>query len=194
MSYLYLRKIKSLYFTYNEVADALKITNDSARVICSRYVAKNLLIRIKRNVYALQERWKYLDETEIMQIANIIQVPSYISLTTALSYYGYTTQIQQNYIESICANKTFYKNVDQVEFNYTKISKQYYFDFNKLNGVFIASPEKALLDALYLASLGRYSLDFSALETSKFDKEKLRGLFVGYPKKTNKLWGRNASA
>ncbi|MBW2219778.1 MAG: hypothetical protein JRF40_09865 [Deltaproteobacteria bacterium] len=194
MSYLYLRKIKSLYFTYNEVADTLEITNDSARVICSRYVAKNLLIRIKRNVYALQERWKCLDETEIMQIANIIQVPSYISLTTALSYYGYTTQIQQNYIESICVNKTFYKNVDQVEFNYTKISKQYYFDFNKLNGVFIASPEKALLDALYLASLGRYSLDFSALETSKFDKEKLRGLFTGYPKKTNKLWGRHASA
>lgn len=194
MSYLGLRKIKSLYFAYNEVADALNITPDSARVLCSRYAAKDILVRIKRNVYALRERWEYLDEADIMRIANIILVPSYISLTTALSYYGCTTQIQQNYIESICVSKTINRNIDRVEFNYTKVSKQYYFDFSKLNGVFIASPEKAFIDALYLTSLGRYSLDFSALEISKLDVEKLGGLIAGYPEKTKKLWRKHAPA
>ncbi|NOY67970.1 MAG: hypothetical protein GXP53_00535 [Deltaproteobacteria bacterium] len=188
MSYLALRKIKPLFFSYNEVADRLKIKPDSARVLCSRYVSGNFLIRLKRNVYMLRERWDYIDYSDLMRLANIVQVPSYISLTTALSYYGYTTQIQQNYVESVCLNRTYNKVIDSVEFTYTKVSPRYYSDFGKLNGVFIALPEKALADALYLASMGRYSLDASALEISKFNSQKLKNLIDRYPEKTKKFW------
>ncbi len=188
MGYSSLRKIRSLYFTYNEVAEILNIKPDSARVLCSRYVAAGLLIRLKRNVYILKERWDYLDENEIMQVANILQVPSYISLTTALSYYGYTTQIQQNFMESVCLNRTGNKTIEAIEFNFTKVSRPYYFDFDRINGVFIASAEKALADALYLMSLGRYSLDFAALESSRIDSNKLENLLGRYPEKTRNLW------
>lgn len=194
MSYLALRKIRSLYFTYNEVAEALSIRPASARVLCSRYVAGNRLIRLKRNVYMLKERWAYLDQNQIMRVANIIQVPSYISLTTALSYYGYTTQRQQNFVESVCLNRTYNRIVEGIEFNYTKVSRPYYSGFDKLNGVFLASPEKALADALYLTSLGRYSLDFAALERAKLNRKRLKTLLAGYPEKTRKLWSTHGSA
>jgi predicted transcriptional regulator of viral defense system len=188
MKYPALRKINSLYFTANEVAEALNIRPESARVLCSRYVTGNMLIRLKRNVYMLKERWDYLDESEIMRVANILQVPSYISLTTALSYYSCTTQIQRNFVESVCLNRTYNRTVEKVEFNYIKVSRVYYSGFDRQKGVFIASPEKALADALYLTSLGRYSLDFAALEKSRIDLKKLEALLKTFPEKTAKLW------
>ncbi len=188
MDYQLLRQIKPLFFSYPEVAERLNIQLDSARVLCSRYYSKGWLVRIKRNVYVLRERWDYLKNGEFFQLANVVQVPSYISLTTALAYYGCTTQIQQDFVESVCVTRTYDKTVLGVEFNYTKVSKKYYYNFEKVNGFFIATPEKSLVDALYLMSLGRYSLDLSALETSKFDGRKLEDILINYPDKVKKLW------
>ena len=188
MKYQPLREIKSLFFSYHEVAERLNIQIDSARVLCSRYHSKGWLVRIKRNVYILKERWDNLRNGEIFQLANVIQVPSYISLTTALAFYGYTTQIQQDFVESVCVTRTYDKTVLGVEFNYTKVSKEYCCHFEKVNGFFIATPEKSLVDALYLMSLGRYSLDFSALEISKFDGRSLEDILINYPDRVKKLW------
>lgn len=50
-----------------------------------------------------------------------------------------------------------------------------------MEDVFIALPEKALLDSLYLASLGRYSLDTSALDLTKVNGEVLENLSSLFP-------------
>ncbi len=47
-----LYQIQKLYFGHEELARALGITRDSARVTACRYVKKGLLIRIRRNLYA----------------------------------------------------------------------------------------------------------------------------------------------
>ena len=57
MSYLKIRKIKRLYFGYNEVAQISGITRNSARVACTRMVKKGLLVRLKRDLYVLEEKW-----------------------------------------------------------------------------------------------------------------------------------------
>ena len=188
MIYQVLRKIKPLYFSYNEVAALLEIKPESARVLCSRYVSKDLLVRVKRNIYLLGERWDYLADTETMQIANVIQVPSYVSLTSALVYYGYTTQIQRDFIESMGVSRSFNRVIKDKEFYYTRIPKKYFFDFARINNVFIASPEKALIDAIYLSALGRYSIDVSSLELYKFDKARIRQLLDLYPERVTKRW------
>ena len=41
-------------------------------------------------------------------------------------------------------------------------------------GIFIAIKEKALVDAMYLYSFGKYKIDFSALNLKVFDKRKLK--------------------
>ena len=51
----------------------------------------------------------------------------------------------------------------------------------------IASPEKALLDAFYLISYGRYSLDISALDATKLDRKKIERLSRTFPLKTKNL-------
>ncbi|MBC8175106.1 MAG: hypothetical protein H8E82_05560 [Candidatus Marinimicrobia bacterium] len=188
MNYNRIRTIKSPVFTYEEVATLLGIKPESARVLCSRYVQNGLLVRLKRNQYVLKEKWDSVGEEEIFEIANRIQVPSYISLTTALSYYGITTQIQQEFVESVSVQRSFSRRILTMEFSYVKIKRDFYGEFKKVNQFFIAAPEKALLDALYLTSLGRYSLDKFALDISKINRDKVTYLLNNYPQRTKKLW------
>lgn len=183
MKYNDLKKIKKLYFTYQDVAKILSTSEDSARVLCTRYVKQKYLIRLKRNFYILKERWDNITLNQRLELANILQVPSYISLMTALSFYEYTTQIQQKFIESISLYRTFIKDIDGFIFNYSKIKNDYYFGFSKKNNVFIASPEKAFVDSLYLSYLGKYNLDISSLNLEKIDKKGCENILKKYPSK-----------
>jgi len=183
MKYNDLKKIKNPYFTYQDVAKILSIAEDSARVFCTRYVKQKYLIRLKRNFYILKERWDNITPKQRLELANILQVPSYISLMTALSFYEYTTQVQQKFIESISLYRTFTKDIEGFIFNYSKIKKDFYFSFAKKNNIFIASPEKAFIDSLYLSYLGKYNLDVSSLDLEKVDKRICENILKRYPQK-----------
>ncbi len=78
-------------------------------------------------------------------------------------------------------------NLNGCFFRYTKVNKDLYYGFKKERGFFIATPEKALLDAFYLMSYGRYSLDASALDASKFVRSEVKRLSIGFPLKTRKM-------
>ena len=163
MKYQKLTHIQKLYFGHEEWARVLGISQTSAKVAASRYVHQGWLVRIKRNVYMLWEKWKTASLEELFQVANISQVPSYISLSTALGFYGISTQIQRDCIESIALQRTHEIYVNSTVFIYTRISKNLYFRFDRRQEYFMACLEKALLDAMYLISFGRYSLDTSAI-------------------------------
>jgi hypothetical protein len=120
-------------------------------------------------------------------LANIAQVPSYISLLTAMEYYELTTQIQRDFIESIVTKRTKEIKAKNTIFNYVKINKKLYFDFTREKGFFIASPEKAFLDAFYLMSLKRYNFDLTAVDLEKLNNEKLRKMAKKFPQKTQKM-------
>ena len=183
MKYNDLKKIKNLYFTYQDVAKILFISEDSARVLCTRYVKQKYLIRSKRNFYILRERWDNITPNQRFELANILQVPSYISLMTALSFYEYTTQVQQKFVESISLYRTLTKDIEGFIFNYSKIKKDLYFGFDKKNNIFIASPEKALIDSLYLSYLGKYNLDLSSLNLEKIDRKSCEDILKRYSPK-----------
>ena len=183
MKYNDIKKINKLYFAYQDVAKILSISEDSARVLCTRYVKQKYLIRPKRNFYILKERWDNITPNQRLELANILQVPSYISLMTALSFYEYTTQVQQKFIESISLYRTFTKDIEGVVFNYSRIKRDYYFGFSKKNNIFIAFPEKALIDSLYLSYLGKYNLDSSSLNLEKIDRKSCENILKRYPSK-----------
>jgi len=181
MSYYQLLKIQKPFFSLDDVAYTLGIQPGSAAVLCSRYVKKGLLVRLKRGLYARTEQLRNYGQQDLFRLANFLQVPSYISLTTALSYHGLTTQVQRGFFESISLKRTRKFEVGQFTFLYSKISLDLYKGFERVEDVFIALPEKALLDSLYLASLGRYSLDTSALDLTKVNGEVLENLSSFFP-------------
>jgi len=106
-------------------------------------------------------------------MANAIQVPSYISLTSALAYYNLSTQQLLGMIASITTKKTNYVKVKEIYFNFILIKKNLYTGFIQEDDIFIALPEKALADIVYLSSLGRYSCDFDAIDFNKLNKNKV---------------------
>jgi len=182
-----LRSLREPYFGYEELAKVLGIGAASARVAASRYVKQGLLVRIKRNMYVLREAWDAAGREGKFVLANLGQTPSYISLMTALDYYEITTQVQRGLIESLSVKRTKEIRLDGSVFKYTKVGADLYFGFKREKGFFIAAPEKALLDAFYLVSYGRYALDISALDNEKFDSATLERLSRKFPLKTQNI-------
>jgi predicted transcriptional regulator of viral defense system len=182
-----LNKIKKLYFGFEEIARVFGIDAASARVTASRYARQGLLLRMKRNLYVRREVWNAAGRPEKFLLANLGQVPSYVSLTTALDYFEVTTQITRDFFESIAVKRTKEILLNGTVFRYAKITEALYFGFKKEEGFFIATPEKALLDAFYLMSHGRYALDLAALDATKLNRDEIKRLSWKFPWKTRNL-------
>ncbi|MBN1831180.1 MAG: hypothetical protein JW896_03630 [Deltaproteobacteria bacterium] len=182
-----LNRIDKLYFGYEEIARAFNISLSSAKVTACRYVRQGLLLRMKRNLYVRRDMWNAAGLTEKFVLANLGQVPSYISLTSALEYYEVTTQVLRDFFESVAIKRTRQIKLNGSTFRYSKIAEGLYFGFRKENGYFIATPEKALLDAFYLMSYGRYSLDIPALDSTKLDRIEMKRLSRRFPLRTRRM-------
>lgn len=117
-----------------------------------RWVNKGYLIRLKQGSYAFSE------SLEIphfgFYIANKIYKPSYISLHSALSFYGMIpeTVIQINSVSTL-KTSSFKNSVGLFNFQTVKNDLMFGFGLKKINPTFsflMATPEKAILDLLYL--------------------------------------------
>lgn len=120
-------------------------------------------------------------------LANLGQTPSYISLLTALDYHEVTTQMQRGMIESVAFKRTRELALNGTLFRYTKISRGLYSGYVRQQGFFIATPEKALIDAVYLMSFGRYALDLAAIDIGKLDLKKIRSMSRIFPLPTRRV-------
>lgn len=178
---------KKDYFTVEDVAQSFGLKPASARVFCSRYVRQGLFVRLKNNFYTTTWKWENLSRRDLFKIANILQVPSYISLMTALAYYEVTTQVQNNFFESVCLKRSVAYDVKDTVFNFIKLQSRFYGDFVKIDGIFVATKEKAFLDAAYLCSFGKYKFDVDSLDLKKLDLKKLASRLKKYPQKTKDI-------
>lgn len=180
-------KLKNrLYFTIDDLADILAIKPESTRVLCSRYAANGLFVRLKNNFYVLRSRWEGLRQEDFLKISNFLQVPSYVSFMAALSFYELTTQVRRSFFESACLKRSVEFQAGGAVFNYYKLKKEYYFGFIKTGGIFIATPEKAFVDSVYLYALGKYRVDFSSLDLKSLDMGVVRKILRVFPQKTKK--------
>ena len=145
------KKLKDLGKSYFTIADFEKILNqkrESLYVTLNRLVKTGLLRRMRRGVYEL-----IFAENRIEEIANQLYFPSCISFESALSKYGIMSQIPYTLTFA-----TFKKSKKIIlsgrEIEYRQIKKELFFGYKLQNKVLIAEPEKALLDQIYLFSLG----------------------------------------
>lgn len=114
-------------------------------------------------------------------IANRIYSPSYISLESALSHYGFIPETTLQ-ITSVSTRKTNLFDTQFGVFSYQSIKNDLYFGYeiieNKNRPFTLATPEKAILDYLYLHSEISSIEDLEGLRfnseiiNSTIDKEK----------------------
>jgi predicted transcriptional regulator of viral defense system len=181
---------RKLWFSVDDLAQIAGIKTASARVLASRYTKARLFIRVKKDFYVLSQNWKNYSLEQNLKIANLLQVPSYISFTTALSYYELTTQVPRGFFESAAQKRSVTFNAGGAIFNYYKLKQRYYFDFILRDGIFICTREKAFVDAIYLCSMGRYKIDWDALDLGKLDRRRIRRIVSLFPEKTKRLAGK----
>lgn len=112
---------------------------------------KNYVQKVRNAWYRLNEQ--HLDTPTLYFISNKIYNPSYVSLETALSYYGFIPE-GVFHITAITTLKTQFFDTSIGVFNYHNVKPTLFFGYNllKINNFYykMADPQKCLLDFLYL--------------------------------------------
>ena len=129
---------------------------------------KGYITPIKRGFYRFSKQ--ETNQSTIYLIANKIYKPSYISLETALSFYNIIPEAVFT-TTSISTLNTTRNSTPYGQFDYKHIKPALYFGYQYLliSGAVIsmASPEKAVLDYLYLHPELSCPADFEAMRWNK---------------------------
>jgi predicted transcriptional regulator of viral defense system len=176
-----LKKIDKEFFTLSDLRKIWQGKENSLKVVLSRLAKKGEIKRIYKNFYVLPERVSNLEK-----IANQIYFPSYLSFESALSKYGILSQIPYT-LTFVTPLKTKSIKIFDFEIDYRKLKKELFFGFKKEKEIFIALPEKAILDTLYFISLSKLEINLKNLDFSKIKKERLILFSKKFPQKTKNL-------
>ena len=176
-----LEKLKKDYYSVKDLERILDIPVDNLRKQLTRWVEKGFLIRVAKGIYA-----PYGTEIDVLKIANQMYYPSYLSFESVLSKYGILSQVP--YTLTFATPKRSKKMIlNDVEVEFTKLSDKYFFGYTYENGINIASPEKALVDCLYLVSKGKRVIGVDELYLKNVDKENLIEISKVFPENTKEL-------
>ncbi len=129
-------------FTINDAAMLMK----KPRKYVSKILSANRKVeRIERGLYFI----KSTAPVNIYEIASQVVYPSYISLFAAFQYYSLTDQIVDKYsVISMKRHREINLGDNRIEFR--TVERERFFGFQKVQNMYIASVEKAILDSLYL--------------------------------------------
>ncbi|MDP2690947.1 MAG: hypothetical protein Q8O95_00905 [bacterium] len=144
----------------------------------SRWKKKGLLISLKRGVYVFPEIT--LDEFEI---SSLLLKPSYISLESALSHYSLIPEVSAE-VTAVTSKNTHHYRIGKTRYHFHHVRQELFTGFRSLDDeVFIAVPEKALLDYCYLRHPGSDDMIFE-----RFNREKAVTLDISLLKQMAALY------
>ncbi len=165
-------------FNINQV---LLWEKDFDRNNLTRWCRKGLLVKLRNEYYAFPELRQVPDASRY--VANRIYTPSYISLHSALAFYGMIPE-EVVQITSVTTLKTAKFENAFGTFHYQNVKTPLYFGYEiktmqNGRGLLFATPEKALLDLLYLNPFYKTEQDMEELRLdedymqSEFNRERL---------------------
>lgn len=131
-----------------DAATLLGLETSHASHMLERLAEADQVVRLKRGL------WVFPDRVTPMHLPEYFTapLPSYVSLQSALFHHGIITQIpQQVYAVSLARTQTWDTPIAKVAIHH--VAPSFFFDYEIIeNGAIkMATPEKALLDTLYLA-------------------------------------------
>lgn len=152
-----------------DISDVKKLFPDEKHIntAIKRLVDSGAIIKVARGVYLLQGH-----SFDVEKFATKLYYPSYISFESALSKYGI---INQGLYNLTLATTRHSKKIilKDIECDYSKLKPELFFGFNLIGGTYIAEPEKAVLDLLYLVSLGKRTKSSQEWYTEEIDRNKI---------------------
>ena len=152
----------------------------STRRQLSRWTKAGRLYQLRRGLYALAPPFQKVKPHPFL-IANRMVRASYVSLQAALAYYGLIPEYVPVVTSVTTARPGRWETpLGAYEFRHVKTSHLFGYRLTDLNGgqkAFVATPEKALLDLVYLQAGGdspAYLRELRLQNLDRLDAEELR--------------------
>lgn len=164
-----LKKQNISLFTISDFARLFNLKNDNTLYKkIQRLEKKKIIKKIINGKYLF-----CISHANEFEIAHFIMNPSYISLESALSFYGIMAGFSYSITSiTVRASKTII--IEEKEFSYSHINQSLFWGYEKNGQSLIANREKALLDYCYFSLKGlRTPLDFNEIDVTQIDKTKL---------------------
>jgi predicted transcriptional regulator of viral defense system len=181
-----LRRLPTPLFT---AADAAKFVSHE-NVFLYRAVRKGYIQKLANRIY-----WNVLFSPRppaVESVACFARQPSYISGEWALNYHGVLLQVP-----TVCTAITLAANAGRrgrisyggfvIEYSHIREALFLAAEILNLDGILMATPEKALLDTVYLRHRGP---DRNDLELDGVNRERIRDLAAIYPRTVSHLVDR----
>ncbi len=163
--------------------DLRKLFPDDAnlKVSIKRMLDAGVIISVAHGIYALK-----MEALDVERLATQLYYPSYISFESALSKYGI---INQGLYGVTLATTRHSKKMTLAgtDCEYCRIKESLYTDYTLTNGTYLASPEKACLDMLYLHTLGKRKVTTSEWMVDDLDRDELKRYAELYPQAVRKI-------
>lgn len=173
------RALRIEHFTTAEILTVLGPERHHASII-SRMVSAGDIVRVRNGLFVFGSSYQER-EINLFSVANVLFGPSYVSLESALSYYGMIPEAAKT-VTSITWKRTKRFSTPIGNFLYRRITKNAFSEGVswKTSGearFLIACPEKATVDKLYLDATTTDSFDYLR-DSLRIEPERLRSLSI----------------
>lgn len=162
-----LERLNPVVFTNRDVCRMTGKSPAYCKVLLNRVVKANRVIKIERGKYCLKK-------ADVLAVASNLVFPSYVSFLSALEFHGLTTQMPSK-IQVVCLKQKKDVLFENTPITFTTISKRRFFGFQRVDGPFIADPEKAITDGLYMPQKMPITEAGYAITHGKINVKKLIG-------------------
>lgn len=176
-----LTAVGKTYFSRYDLKKFYPGDEASLKVLLSNWARKKLICNLGKSYYAFS-----LLGVDFLRLANELDPTAYISFEYALYYHNLIDQVPAIITLATKKRSRTIKCGNWV-FEYTHLKDDLHFGYELKDKVYIASPEKALSDILYLLARGKRLAELDTLEIKKINKKKLKDILKKYPQYTIKL-------
>ena len=128
------------------------VRTEYIRLQLDRWIKAGKIHQLRRGIYLLAAPYQKKKPHPFL-VANRLQKPSYVSMQSALSFYGMIPDIVNETV-SVTPVRNERLNTHLGVFEFRHINKNYFGGYHLLDiagqKAFVATPEKAILDLIYL--------------------------------------------
>ena len=172
-----LERLNKPFYSISDMEKITGLSRKSLYVTLKRLVDSGILDRIGTGIY---RTFTAKPSTEI--IAASLYLPNYLSFESALSRHGVLNLIPYT-VTFASTRKTKRLTIEGRDVEFRQIKKDIFWGYDMQGGIYVAKPEKAFLDLVYLASRGVASIDLDEVNIKKLSMttvKKLSRRFPGY--------------
>ena len=175
------KNLNKSFYTKRDLEVITKLSEKRLKLLVGELLNLGIIEKVTKDVYVV-----FYSYYQIEEIASTLYLPNYLSFESVLARYDVLNQIP--YIITFATIKQS-KNIvvakRQIEF--IQIPKDLFWGYVVSGNIYVAEPEKAFLDLVYIASIKNYQIDMDEINLKRLSKKILLEYSKRFPIKIQKI-------